>query len=63
MDLDLENRKPRVTLIQRLNGYGLGGEKIAFNIREPLREIRTEALSHSWEVGVEDLEMRKIDAL
>ena len=67
MDLDLENRKPRVTLIQRLNGsvfvLELGGEKIEFNIREPLQDIRAEALSPSWEVGVEHLQMRKIDGL
>ena len=67
MDLDLINRKPRVTLIQRLDGsvflLGPKGEKIEFNIGEPLQKIRAEAVSRRWEVGVEHLQMRKIDGL
>ena len=67
MDLDLINRKPRVTLIQRLDGsvflLGPKGEKIEFNIGEPLQEIRAKAVRRGWEVGMEHLQMRKIDGL
>jgi len=67
MDLSLRNRKPRVTLIQRLDGsvflLGPKGEKIEFKIGEPLQEIRAKAIRRGWEVAVEHLQMRKASDL
>jgi hypothetical protein len=64
MDYCIENRKPKVTLIQRLDGsvflLGPKGEKIEFEIGEPLQEIRAGVVRRGWEVGVENLQMRKI---
>jgi hypothetical protein len=63
MDFGLENRKLRVTLIQRLDGsiflLGPKGEKIEFEIGEPLQEIRAGIVRRGWEVRVEHLQMRK----
>ena len=67
MDFGLINRKPRVTLIQRLDGsvflLGPKGEKIEFKTGEPLQEIRAKAVRRGWEVGVEHLQMRKTEDL
>jgi len=54
MDFGLINRKPRVTLIQRLDGsvflLGPNGEKVEFKNGEPLQEIRAKAVRRGWEV-------------
>jgi hypothetical protein len=59
----LKNRKPRVTLIQRLDGsvflLGPTGEKIEFEIGKPIQEIRAKAAGFGWEVGVEHLPRKK----
>ena len=63
VDFGLPNRKPKVTLIQRLDGsvflLGPKGEKIEFEIGKPLQEIRAKAVMRGWEVGVEHLQKRK----
>ena len=64
MDSGLKNRKPRVTLIQRLDGsvflLGPTGEKIEFKIGKPIQEIRAKAARFGWEVGVEHLPREKM---
>jgi hypothetical protein len=66
-DFGVPKRKPKVTLIQRLDGsvflLGPKGEKIEFKIGEPLQEIRAKAVRYGWEVGVEHLQTRKAGAL
>jgi hypothetical protein len=67
MDFGLINRKPKVTLIQRLDGsvflLGPNGEKVEFKNGEPSQEIRAKAVRRGWEVGVEHLQMRKTEGL
>ncbi len=67
VDSGLINEKPRVTLIQKLDGsvflLGPKGEKIEFKIGEPLQEIRAKVVRRGWVVGVEHLQRKKIEDL
>jgi hypothetical protein len=66
-DSGLINEKPRVTLIQRLDGsvflLGPKGKTIEFEIGTPLQEIRAKVAEFGWVVGVEHLQRKKIEDL
>jgi len=67
VDSGLINEKPRVTLIQRLDGsvslLGPKGKIIEFEIGTPLQEIRAKVAEFGWMVGVEHLQSKKVENL
>ena len=65
VDSSLINEKPRVTLIQRLDGsvflIGPKGKKIEFEIGAPLQEIQAKVAKLGWVVAVKHLQRKKIE--